>query len=225
MELIKIYQGNLVDARELHQFLEIKNYFRSWINRMLEYGFVENKDFFKVRKIAHPSNQKRNEYYLTITCAKEISMIQRTDRGKEARLYFIQAEETLLKLQQNKRLESFMKLEASKNRLSSNIQSIGGTHQDFIQIDLEGRKVFFNGKVLQDEILPDILLKARDFAVATTNLAFNNDITDLKGVEKTHTTTHQEVREIIENNTGIKPEEIPTEGDIKKISKKDSKKI
>lgn len=51
MELIKIYQGNLVDARELHKFLESKRQFTNWIDqRINRYGFVENSDYFLLNK-------------------------------------------------------------------------------------------------------------------------------------------------------------------------------
>jgi anti-repressor protein len=50
MELIKIYQGNFVNARELHEFLEVKTPFNKWIKRMLEYGFKENIDYLTLDK-------------------------------------------------------------------------------------------------------------------------------------------------------------------------------
>ncbi|UZR95953.1 antA/AntB antirepressor family protein [Chondrinema litorale] len=218
MELIKIYKGNLVNARDLHQFLDVKTRFSDWIKRMLEYGFVENKDF--LTKLKKEYRQTYKEYYLTITCAKEISMLQRTDKGKEARLYFIKAEETLIGLKHNKhnkRLESFMKLEASKDKLSANIQSIGGTEDDYFQIDLAGRKVFFNGSPLPDEVLSEVLLKGRDFATAMTNENFKGDITSLEDAASFHQKNHADIRNILKENTGKNPEEIAPEGDIKNL--------
>jgi anti-repressor protein len=95
-ELIKIsdYNGKkAVSARDLYNFLEIVTPFHKWMPRMLEYGFVESIDWTKLSV----ENQSFNiDYALSIDCAKEISMLQRTDKGKEARLYFIAMEKVAL---------------------------------------------------------------------------------------------------------------------------------
>ena len=94
-ELIKIgYENNnpTVSARELHEFLEINTEFRHWFPRMCEYGFTENVDYTPVI-FDHPQNKQATvDYQLTIDMAKELCMIQRTDRGKQARQYFISVE-------------------------------------------------------------------------------------------------------------------------------------
>ena len=91
-DLIKIENKDdkqLVNARELHEFLEIKTSFKDWILRMLEYGFSENQDFIMLKnEHALEAGKARKDYFLTLDCAKEISMIQRTDKGKQARQYF-----------------------------------------------------------------------------------------------------------------------------------------
>ena len=46
-ELIKVYEGNLIDARELHDFMEVKTPFNDWIMRMLEYCFEEGREFYE----------------------------------------------------------------------------------------------------------------------------------------------------------------------------------
>ena len=93
--LIKITtneQGlSVVSARDLHQFLEVKTEFKDWMPRMLEYGFEENKDFSAFLSES-TGGRPSKEFALTIDTAKEISMIQRTEKGKEARQYFIQCE-------------------------------------------------------------------------------------------------------------------------------------
>ena len=96
-ELIKLITNEegkqLVSARELHYFLEIGQDFTSWFKRMIDYGFEENKDFTltKIRE----GRITKNEYAITLDMAKEISMIQRTDKGKQARQYFIECEKKL----------------------------------------------------------------------------------------------------------------------------------
>nr|DAI39164.1 MAG TPA: antirepressor protein [Caudoviricetes sp.] len=97
-ELIKIteYNGNqAVSARDLHKFLEITERFSSWFERMLQYGFVENIDYQGCEFFNALANQTLTDYALTLDCAKEISMIQRSKKGKEAREYFIECEKQL----------------------------------------------------------------------------------------------------------------------------------
>lgn len=92
-ELIKINTENLVDGRSLHEFLQVETPFKKWIDRMLEYGFVEGVDFWtKMSETLPQGGRPATEYDLTIDMAKEISMLQRTERGKQARLYFIECE-------------------------------------------------------------------------------------------------------------------------------------
>jgi anti-repressor protein len=97
-QLIKIQTNKsgeqLVNARELHVFLEVKTEFKDWMPRMLDYGFEENKDFSSFLGES-TGGRPSKEYALTLNTAKEISMIQRTDKGKQARQYFIACEEKL----------------------------------------------------------------------------------------------------------------------------------
>lgn len=84
-----------VSARELHELLEIKTAFTDWFPRMCEYGFEEGKDycsFLSDRSDGLPG-KPRTEYQLTIEMAKELCMIQRNDKGREIRRYFIDLEE------------------------------------------------------------------------------------------------------------------------------------
>ncbi len=98
-ELIKINSNNTVSARELHEFLEIETRFDIWFNRMKEYGFVEKVDYEKIVSEVHVQKRTRTyeqaDYEITLDMAKEISMIQRTEKGKQARTYFINCEKKL----------------------------------------------------------------------------------------------------------------------------------
>ena len=98
-DLIKITTKDgkqLVSARELHDFLGIGVHFSTWMKRMCEYGFEEDIDF-SILKSSNPNGgiAKIDDYVITIDMAKEISMIQRTEKGKQARLYFIECEKKL----------------------------------------------------------------------------------------------------------------------------------
>ncbi len=93
--------GNAVEtvsARTLHEFLESKQAFSDWIkNRIEQYDFVENQDFIKLHKKMELSKtgQMGIEYHITLDMAKELSMVERNEKGKQARKYFIECEKKL----------------------------------------------------------------------------------------------------------------------------------
>ena len=96
MELIKLTKNEqgieTVNARELHAFLEVKTRFNDWIaNRISEFGFSENKDFVSLTENL-VNGGKQNVFHISIDMAKELSMLERNDKGKQARLYFIECE-------------------------------------------------------------------------------------------------------------------------------------
>lgn len=94
-ELIKTFKSNngntLVDGRNLHDFLEVGRDFTNWFKDMAGYGFEEGTDFTPFSAKSN-GGRPRTEYALTLEMAKELSMIQRTEKGKQARQYFIQME-------------------------------------------------------------------------------------------------------------------------------------
>ena len=87
----------LASGRDLHTFLELKTPYTQWIERMLEYGFIENTDYILVSQKSESSNitgvKVIQDHLMTIAMAKEISMLQRNEKGKLARQYFIKCEE------------------------------------------------------------------------------------------------------------------------------------
>lgn len=121
-ELIKITTNEegkrLVSAKELHEFLEVNSVFTTWFKRMCEYGFEENVDYTvfwsdskngnAVEYLGSPQKMSAKgyelNYVITIDMAKEISMLQRTEKGKEARKYFIECEKQLKETQNKAQL-------------------------------------------------------------------------------------------------------------------------
>lgn len=85
----------VVSARDLHKGLEVKSKYNDWLKRMLDYGFSEGTDFVAIaqKKVTAQGNQSEFiEHVFNLDSAKEIAMIQRNDKGKEVRKYFIQVE-------------------------------------------------------------------------------------------------------------------------------------
>ena len=98
-ELIKISQTEkgqkVVFARELHEFLKSKQRFADWIKkRIKEYGFIENEDFKVIHNFMKNPNGGRplNEYVISLNMAKELAMVEKNEKGKQARRYFIEVE-------------------------------------------------------------------------------------------------------------------------------------
>ena len=100
-ELIKVTYENdrpAVSARDLHEFLEVETDFRHWFPRMCEYGFSEGQDFNAVKNDRVQMEGSRmvtrtvDDAILSIDMAKELCMLQRNEKGKIARQYFIQLE-------------------------------------------------------------------------------------------------------------------------------------
>ena len=101
-ELLKINTTDseriTVSARDLYKFLEATERFNSWFDRMTQYGLVENTDYTTVKKLTEvPNNggvqiRELDDYQLTIDTAKQIAMLQRNEKGTQARKYFIQVE-------------------------------------------------------------------------------------------------------------------------------------
>lgn len=87
-------QEPVISGRELHKFLEVKTPYTQWFERMCEYGFIENVDFASLSQNCEKpfGGRPATDHAVKLDMAKELAMIQRTERGKQARQYFIQVE-------------------------------------------------------------------------------------------------------------------------------------
>ncbi len=110
MQLITLHTRSIneqtldtVNARDLHTFLELGRDFSNWIKaRINRYGFIEGEDFMCVENLSSPKRasaksrtQKVIEYFITLDMAKELAMVERNEKGKQARRYFIDCEKQL----------------------------------------------------------------------------------------------------------------------------------
>lgn len=84
-------QEPVVSGRQLHKVLNVNSNYTTWFERMTEYGFTEGQDFLPHLEKSTGGRPKQ-DHVLKLDMAKEIAMIQRTDKGKEVRQYFIQIE-------------------------------------------------------------------------------------------------------------------------------------
>lgn len=95
-EIVKVNIDNpdkpTVLGRDLHEALEVKTAYKDWFPRMCEYGFSEGTDFCSFLSES-TGGRPATDHQLTISMAKEICMIQRSEKGKQCRQYFIKVEE------------------------------------------------------------------------------------------------------------------------------------
>ncbi|HEL2122741.1 TPA: phage antirepressor KilAC domain-containing protein [Streptococcus suis] len=88
-------QEPVVSGRQLHEALGVNSNYTTWFDRMTEYGFTENEDYVLLSNFGNQTGRgghNKVDHIIKLDMAKEIAMIQRTDRGKQVRQYFIQIE-------------------------------------------------------------------------------------------------------------------------------------
>lgn len=168
-QLIQLYgseNGDItVSGRELHEFLEIKTEYAKWISRMIEYGFTENQDFRVIVK--NDENPKGGRpgtnHEIKLDMAKEIAMIQRNEKGKQARRYFIQVEKAwnspdmVIKRAlefANKKVEMLELENAQKNQIINELQP----------------KASYYDLILQNNSLVAISVIGKDYGMSGTAL-------------------------------------------------------
>ena len=89
--LIQNQQVQLCNARSLHAFLESKQQYSHWIkDRIADYGFQQNEDYIIVTE--RTNGRPRKEYHITLDMGKELGMVERNERGRQIRKYFIECE-------------------------------------------------------------------------------------------------------------------------------------
>ncbi|ELT2924898.1 antA/AntB antirepressor family protein [Escherichia coli] len=106
-QLIPVFNGTidnettlLVNARDLHSFLGVGRMFAHWVKeRIAEYGFVESQDYILIcqngQTKGRGGDRRSKEYHLTLDTAKELAMVERNEKGRQIRRYFIECEKKL----------------------------------------------------------------------------------------------------------------------------------
>ena len=94
-ELLKVEvnenQEQVISGRELHMFLGVETRYDTWFNRMLQYGFEEGKDFCS-KMSESTGGRPSTDHIMKLDMAKELCMLARNEKGKQARHYFLEVE-------------------------------------------------------------------------------------------------------------------------------------
>lgn len=165
--------GNLlVSGRELHDFLEIGTEYRKWFGRMVEYGFAENVDFVRAtQKCPTPGGvQEVVDHHIKIEMAKEICMIQRNEKGRQARQYFLDLE--------RKWNSPEMVIKRAHEFLERKVASLTTDNLVLIQQNSELQpKASYYDMVLQNKSLLSVSKIAKDYGMSAT--AMNRKLNEL----------------------------------------------
>jgi phage anti-repressor protein len=130
-----------VNARDVHKALESKKDFSDWIKaRINKYGFVEGKDYTVVETLSSPSQgnaksrpQTLKEYHVSLSMAKELAMVENTEKGKAARLYFIEAEERFRNLPAPTGANAIILIGQEMAKLEMEVQTIKATQRQLAE--------------------------------------------------------------------------------------------
>ena len=213
MELIKIIEKEgrqLVSGRELHEFLEIGTKYKDWFPRMVEYGFEEEIDFIRVAQKRATNNLKNPvttviDHAISIDMAKEISMIQRTEKGKIARQYFINCEKKLKEVKKLSPMElmelQFIALKEQKEKIAQVENRVDKLEEDMplFQIDCKEiqalvrkkgiealggyRSIAYNDNSLRGKVYSDIQQQIRrEFGVLRYEAIKRSQLEMAKGI-------------------------------------------
>lgn len=162
-ELIKInYESDrpTVLARDLHEFLEVGTPYDKWFPRMCEYGFADGEDYstFLSNRSDGLPGKPRQDAQLTIDMAKEICMLQRNEKGKQARQYFLKIE----KAWNNPEMIMARALRLAESRLKSAEVKICGLQSE---LDIAQPKVDFYDTFISSDKCTGLRVTAKELGV------------------------------------------------------------
>ena len=153
-----------VNAKELHEFLEVRSKFADWIkNRISEYDFTVNQDFTTVSK--NLENGGRSiEYYITLDMAKELAMVERTEKGKQARQYFIECERKLRETQAKLAPKTYVE---ALRTLADEVEAHEQTKQT---LAIAEPKAQYFDKLVERNLLTNFTTTAKEFGIKRKDL-------------------------------------------------------
>lgn len=132
-ELVPVYETStgekVVYGSELHEVLGVKSRYREWIDRrLLDIDAVENEDF-QAAEISAPSGQTKKDHIIKLDTAKEMAMLERNEKGKQVRRYFIQVEKkyksaSLVAQELSPQLQVMINLEIEQKRQAEKLEHV-----------------------------------------------------------------------------------------------------
>lgn len=181
-ELIKINsETQTVSARDLYEFLSPTERFSQWMHRQFQYGFDENVDYTGCEVFNTRANQNLQDYFLTLDCAKEISMLQKSKKGKEARTYFIQCEKKLKEIATPKLPTTYLEALKALVVVEEEKESLRVENQIQNQRLLEYEpKIQYVDRILQSTDLLTITQIAKDYGISGQRM---NNILHMENVQ------------------------------------------
>lgn len=172
-ELIQTSQNEngeiTISGRELHEFLEVKTPYDKWFHRMSEYGFEEGLDFTTFLSKS-TGGRPGQDHQIKLDMAKEIAMIQRTEKGKEARQYFLELE--------RKWNSPEMVMKRAMDYLNDRVSKLQTTNLVLEQqvSELKPKATYYD-MVLQNKSLLSVSKIAKDYGMSA--IKFNKLLHDL----------------------------------------------
>ena len=156
-----------VNARELHAFLEVGKVFAAWIQERIEqFGFVENQDFIVISETGKNPKGGRpsKEYFLALDMAKELSMVERNDKGKQARQYFIECERKLRERQVKLAPKTYVE---ALRALADEVEAHNKTQE---QLAIAAPKSEYFDKLVERNLLTNFTITAKEFGIKRKDL-------------------------------------------------------
>ena len=160
-----------VNAKELHEFLEVRSKFADWIkNRIEQYDFVENQDFLVVteKKVTMTDAGEKatliKEYAISLDMAKELAMVERTEKGKQARQYFIECERKLRETQAKLAPKTYVE---ALRTLADEVEAHEQTKQT---LAIAEPKAQYFDKLVERNLLTNFTTTAKEFGIKRKDL-------------------------------------------------------
>lgn len=132
-ELVPVYETStgekVVYGSELHEVLGVKSRYREWIDRrLLDIDAVENEDF-QAAEFSAPSGQTKKDHIIKLDAAKEMAMLERNEKGKQVRRYFIRVEKkykaaSLATQELSPQLQVMINLEIEQKRQAEKLEHV-----------------------------------------------------------------------------------------------------
>ncbi|HEY5576187.1 MAG TPA: phage antirepressor KilAC domain-containing protein [Clostridiaceae bacterium] len=166
----------VVSGRDVHEFLEAGTQYTKWFERMTEYGFSENNDYIAIsqkRLTAQGNETEYTDHIVKLDMAKELCMLSRNEKGKQARQYFIQVEKAW------NSPEMIMKRALEYVNRQVEGLSLESAHQKQIIAELQPKATYYD-LILQNKSLVAISVIAKDYGMSGTKM---NELLNEHGVQ------------------------------------------